>query len=166
MTHKKSIKIFLYILMAGIILSSVLSGDSVCANERMLSLIGNWQSSNSLKVDEKGFNRSDALLTIQVHEQSSRQFKATIRGKRDGLSYSKEITGAIDVYGRNIYAMAADGFFYIGYVVTDHIIRLYSIPKNSNPGLILYRLKKIVETTKPPKDKVDDFKSYEQLPSK
>jgi hypothetical protein len=135
-------------LLVSIFLFSVLFGDLACANERAVSLIGNWTSSKSLKVDEKGFNESDAFLTVKILEQSSRQFKGTIRGRRDGLLYTKEISGAIDKYYRNIYAIAPDGFFYVGYVVTDNIVRLYSIPKGSSPGIILYRLKRIVDESK------------------
>jgi hypothetical protein len=131
-----------------IVLFPGLFGDMADAKEKFLKLTGTWKSTTSQKIDEKGFNESNAVLMFQVHEQSSKQFKGTIKGNRDSVAFSKEITGAIGKYDRNVYAITSDGDFYVGYIVTDHLIRLYSIPKKSNPGVILYRLKRVVDQPK------------------
>ena len=132
-----------YILITSIIPLALLYSSLACGQELIPSLKGKWIGTALLQATSTGFTSLKNSINFNFIEQSKLELKGNAERKSNGQNISCDFSGYLDKSGRNIYLVNQNSKkIFIGYIMANNLIKLYSWDNDENDRVNVYILKK------------------------
>jgi hypothetical protein len=133
-----------YILIISIISCALLNSSLANGQELIPLLKGKWGGTVLFQATSTGFTSSKDSISLNILEQSNLEFKGNAERKSDGKKTLWVFEGYLGKRGRNICLInQLNKKMFIGYIMTNNLIKLYSWDDENNRAIVYILLRKI-----------------------
>ena len=132
------------ICLIAIICSLFYSSLSI-AQESIPDLTGAWSGTSYLSIDSEGFQPSKSIITLIISKQTGLQFDGNIELNDGRVTRMRNFSGFLNEREGYIWyfgIVVEGGDLNVGYLLTNHFMKIHLKNFNSNNEIIVGRLKR------------------------